>query len=286
MSKLIDNISDTDYEKLEGINFSKLKHFLDSPYHFKKNMEKTEDEEDKTALRIGLAVHCLALQPHLFNEKFAVMVECDRRTKEGKQMWAEFIANNQGKMSLSIKEFNTAMKCFESIKHNNYFKAVSNMKDEVFFEAGGSTELFGSKIKGRVDLFNRTKNIVLDIKTCSKIPTVDNIRSLIYQNKYHMQAFFYKSIVDSVYDCNPKFVFLFVDKKNFNAIGLAEVGREFLNRAEDELNQTLCRFENCKSSGIWPALPNSEEPFIVDAHSTIFSDIAIDNEWLDDDIVV
>lgn len=286
MSKLIDNISDEAYEKLEGINFSKLKHFLDSPYHFKKNIEKTEDDEDKTSLRIGLAVHCLCLQPHLFNDKFAVLIDCDRRTTKGKQMWAEFIESNSNKMCLTQKEFNTAMACYDSVKHNNYFKAVSSSQDEVFFEAGGCTELFGSKIKGRVDLFNKSKNIVLDIKTCSKIPTVDNIRSAIYQNKYHMQAFFYKSIVDSVYDCNPKFVFLFVDKKNFNAVGLAEVGREFFNRAEDELNRALCRFENCKASGIWPSLPHSEEPFIVDAHSTSFFESAIDNEWLDDDIVV
>lgn len=286
MSKLINNISDEEYEKLDGINFSKLKHFLDSPYHFKKNMEKTEDDEDKTALRIGLAVHCLALQPHLFNDKFAVMIECDRRTKEGKQMWAEFIANNENKMCLSIKEFGTAMKCYESIKHNKYFNAVSSMNDEVFFEAGGSMELFGSKIKGRIDLFNKSKNVVLDIKTCSKIPTIDNIRNAIYQNKYHMQAYFYKSIVNSVFDCNPKFVFLFVDKKNFNAIGLAEVGPEFFNRAEEELNRALCRFENCKQNGLWPAFPHSEEPFIIDAHSSSLPQIDVDNEWFEGDIVV
>lgn len=276
MSKLINNISDKEYDALEGINFSKLKHFLDSPYHFKKNLEKKQDDEEKSALKIGLAVHCLSLTPELFGDKFAVAIPCDRRTKEGKLMWQEFISMNEGKTVLSAEEFDVVANCFKAITANPYFKFVTD-GDEVFFEAGGSAEIYGSKVKGRVDLFNKSKNIILDIKTCSEIPNVDNIRKAIYKHKYHMQAFIYKSIVDSCFDTNAEFVFLFIDKKNFNSVGLAKLGKEFFNRAGEQLNDVLCRYENCKHNDVWPALPNSQSPIIVDAHQTFYVDSGLED---------
>lgn len=272
MSILIDNISDEEYNKLEGINFSKFKHFLDSPYHFKKNLTKEEDEEEKSALKIGLAVHCLSLQPQFFSDKFAVSIDVDRRTNEGKRIWKDFCDNNVGKTVLTGKEFDVVVNCCKAIEGNKFFMDIKNMSSTIF-EAGANTEIYGSKIKGRIDMFNPERNIILDIKTCSEIPSVKNIRKAVYKNKYYLQAFFYKSIVHGVTDSNPEFVFMFVDKKNFNSVGLAKIGPEFLNRAAEEINVALCRFENCKHHDIWPSLENAETPFIVDTFDNPF-DIA------------
>ena len=281
MNQLINNISDQEYDGLEGINFSKLKHLLDSPYHFKKNLENNQYEEN-TSLKVGLAVHCLSLTPHLFGDKFTVAPICDRRTKEGKIIWQEFINNNEGKTVLSQEEFDLVANCYKAIEANPYFKWAKD-GEEVFFEAGGSTEIFGSKIKGRVDMFNKSKNVILDIKTCSEIPNIDNIRKAIYKHKYHMQAYFYKCIVDNCFNTNAEFVFLFIDKKHYNSIGLAKVGKEFFNRAAEQLNEALCRYENCKHHDVWPSLINSETPMIVDANQTYFADgLDIDLEDSDD----
>jgi exodeoxyribonuclease VIII len=281
MSELINKITDEQYEALDGINFSKLKPFLNSPYLFKKSIENPMDD-DNVALKIGVAVHCLALTPEIFGEKFAVSVTCDRRTKEGKAAWEAFTAENAGKTVLSPQEFDVVANCFKAISSNNFFKHVFDFQDEIYLEAGGSTEIFGSKVKGRVDLFNKSKNLIVDIKTCSEIPNVDNIRKAIWKHKYYMQAFIYKAIVDNAFKTNAEFVFLFVDKKNFNSVGLAKVGSEFLNRAAMTLNETLCRYENCKANNIWPSLPNSDFPYIVDAFKEDFED-AVDILLEDDD---
>ena len=283
MNKLIDQITDADYDALEGINFSKLKPFIDSPYLFKKNIEN-QNNDDKTALKVGLAVHCLCLTPSIFGDKFAVSVVCDRRTKEGKLAWEEFVNNNQGKTVLSPQEFDLVANCYKAVSENKFFKHVHNNEDEIYLEAGGSTEIFGSKIKGRVDLFNKDKNVVVDLKTCSEIPSVDNIRKAIYKHKYHLQAYFYKAIVDNSFNVNTHFAFIFVDKKNFNSVGCAYVGREFFNRAAELLNETLCRYENCKAQNVWPSLPNSDCPMIVDAFQNYLEDF-VDIEPSDDDNV-
>ena len=280
MSILINNISDEEYNNLEGINFSKFKHFLDSPYHFKKNLTKEDDDEEKSALKIGLAVHCLSLQPQFFADKFAVSIDTDRRTNEGKRIWKEFCENNQGKTTLSAKEFDIVVNCCKAIDSNKFFNEIKKMPSTIF-EAGGSAEIYGSKIKGRIDMFNPERNIVIDIKTCSEIPSVKNIRKAIYKNKYHMQAFFYGSIANAVTGTNPEFIFMFVDKKNFNTVGLAKIGPEFLNRAAEEINVALCRYENCKNLDVWPALENAETPYVVDTFDNPFDITPSDNEYLD-----
>lgn len=271
MSKLIDKISDEEYASLEGINFSKFKPFLDSPYLFKKNLDSIV-EKDETALRIGQAVHCMALTPELFSDKFAVSITCDRRTKEGKLAWEEFVALNSQKIVLTPQEFDTVANCFKAIRNNKFFKEVCDPNDEVYFEAGANVEIFGSKVKGRIDMFNKSKNVIVDIKTCSEIPNTENIRKMMWKQKYFIQAYIYKAIVDGVFNSNAQFVFLFVDKKNYNSVGLAQVGSEFFNRAAMILNESLCRYENCKVNNMWPSLPNSDFPHVVDAY---------DNSWKD-----
>lgn len=280
MSKLINKISDEEYESLDGINFSKFKPFLDSPYLFKKSIECPIAREE-TSLKVGLAVHCMCLTPELFSDKFAVSVTCDRRTKEGKLAWEEFNAMNAGKTVLTPQEFDIVANCYKAVRDNKFFKEAYDPNDEVYLEAGGNTEIFGSKVKGRIDMFNKSKNVIVDIKTCSEIPNTDNIRKAMYKHKYHIQAYIYKAIVDNAFHTNSQFVFLFVDKKNYNSVGLAQVGSEFFNRAAMILNESLCRYENCKVNNIWPSLGNSEFPHIVDAFQNNWDDgldITLDND--------
>lgn len=260
---LINNISDSEYAEMKGINFSALKNFVTSPLHFKHFMDVKQ--EDTSAFKVGRAVHCACLQPSLYDKNFTVLLDVDRRTNAGKAAWAEFQQDNQGKTILNAKEFEIVANCQRALWNNSYFKNVSSADDNVIFEAGGNAELFGSHIKGRIDLYNIDKNIVFDIKTINEPPTISAIRKAIFSKKYYLQAYFYSHIVRENYGRLPTFIFGFVEKKNPNSVGLASVSGEVLNRAEDDLKTILCRYENCKHTDIWPGLNNEEIPTIINS---------------------
>ena len=76
------------YESMPGIRRSDLWYINKSPMHFKYHMENPE--EPTPALLFGIAAHKMILEPGSFSDEFAIAPQVDRRTKEGKQIWAEF----------------------------------------------------------------------------------------------------------------------------------------------------------------------------------------------------
>lgn len=92
-------MDDAEYFAHPGISNSKIKDYEKSPLHFyEKHVIKTTEEPDKDCFRIGRAAHCLALEPDRFSERFIVIPEINRRTKEGKAEYAYWLqkAADQG----------------------------------------------------------------------------------------------------------------------------------------------------------------------------------------------
>ena len=78
-----------DYLALDRLSPSGAKDLLRSPAHYR--AARDEPRAETPALRMGSALHCLALEGRAaFAERFAVAPECDRRTKQGKADWATF----------------------------------------------------------------------------------------------------------------------------------------------------------------------------------------------------
>ena len=49
------------------------------------------------SMALGSAIHCAILEPERFGHDFAISPVCDRRTKEGKEIFAAFESRSQGK---------------------------------------------------------------------------------------------------------------------------------------------------------------------------------------------
>lgn len=274
---LINDISDAQYESLDGINFSKFKNFFTSPYHFKWSLNNPEKPTDD--LIIGNAVHAMCLQPDKFYDKFAVAPKVDRRKTEDKLIWNEFCASSQNKSVLTPEMMDMALACSSSVKDNKFFKDIINSDpDSVFIEAGGSCDFSGSKIKGRIDLYNKSKNVILDIKTCKDMPTLSQMKYYAEDRMHYMQGFFYSEIVmQSLHlEQRPSVVFLYVHKKAPFTIGMSMFGEHYIEKARRQLSKELCRYENCRFNDAWPDIPTSIIPHVIEPKN--FLDFEFEDE--------
>lgn len=260
---LQNDLADSAYKEMEGINFSSFKHFFVSPAHFE--WEKAQPNKETDDLIIGTAVHCAVLTPHLLEKKYAVAPKVDRRKTEDKIVWNEFVELSQGKSVLTEEQWAIVVKCTQSIRSNPYFKYVFDKNDELYVESAANCEFAGSMIKGRIDLYNKTKNIIFDIKTCKDYPSRQKMQYIIRDRMYYMQAFFYRTIVNANWKPSepPKVVFGFVHKKAPCTVAHSMFSNQYMDKACVELEDALCRYENCKIHDIWPEALESSEPMII-----------------------
>ena len=89
------NLSAENYHKADGISKSGLDQFRKSPAHYKHWL--TAEREETPAMRIGTLTHMSVFQPEMYADRVVVAPIVDRRTKEGKSIWEQFKADNEGK---------------------------------------------------------------------------------------------------------------------------------------------------------------------------------------------
>ena len=203
----------------------------------------------------------------------------DRRKTEDKIAWNIFLEAAKGKVVLTDEQFNLVLQCSSAIKDNKYFKSLVSEGDEIVIESAGNCEFAGSMIKGRIDLYNVTKNVVFDIKSCKDMPTIQQMRKYAEHRLHYMQAFFYSEIVKKRYELNerPPVVFGYVHKKAPFTIGLSEFGEIYMEKAECELSRALCRFENCKTSNSFPDAITSVIPALIEPYGIDIEEQGDDN---------
>jgi len=115
-NEFIAGIPDHEYHTPNGfISSSQLKTLLKSPAHFQHSLNA--EHQETPALTLGRAVHCLALEPDEYPQRFAHLPEgIDRRTKAGKEAYAEFESEAEGKIVLKLAEAEQVSKVVDAIK--------------------------------------------------------------------------------------------------------------------------------------------------------------------------
>ena len=94
------SISQSEYRANPAISSTDIKRMAQSMAHFKYFQDNPEDN-DTQALQFGRAYHKYCLEPYDFSNEFVVAPNIDRRTKSGKEEYANFLAKADGKEVIS-----------------------------------------------------------------------------------------------------------------------------------------------------------------------------------------
>jgi hypothetical protein len=162
----------------------KMRHIDDPP---------TLPKKESDAFAMGHAVHCLALEPESFSDRFFVLPKIDRRTTAGKVAWAEYLADCEGKTVLDEQDHADAIACVQALNNHPEFAAIMAQPRRV--EVPFEFDLFGHRFKAKPDCIVDSMKLILDIKTTDDASPHRWQWSAVDYG-YHRQAWIYRGAIE------------------------------------------------------------------------------------------
>ena len=249
-------MSERSYREHPALSRSSLWKIEDSPEKFK--WEELNPSEPTEALLFGQAFHKIVLEPETFTEDFAVEPTIDKRTKDGKEQYANWLADIGTKTVISQKIYTTCVEMAQAINNSKLAKALLEGEHEkcYFWE----DDLTGVECKCRLDCLREIKGklLVVDLKTTTSSNTDKWIRDSIKYG-YDVQVAMYSEGIKANYGVKPEFVFVTIEKDAPYAINIFKATEEYYNYGYDHYRSLIGLYKHCVDTNEWPGYMGESE---------------------------
>ena len=241
-------MTEQEYRQRPAISRSQLFKLKDSPEKFK--WAEEHPEPPTPALTFGQLLHAMVLQPETVGRDFAVAPNVDRRTKGGKEMWADFEASAEGKTIVTTDMVEQAVAMRDKLMSNDYVRQLlDGEREKPFFWVD---ELTQEECKCRVDCLTSINgmDIIVDLKTAENADTDTFMRHTIKYG-YNLQAAMYGEGVKANTGRECAFVFIVIEKKAPYAINILQADKAFVLHGFDVFRELIGTYHECKTTGNW-----------------------------------
>jgi len=221
-------------------------------------MNPTEPTDD---MEIGTATHTAILEPTRFAEQYAKAPPCDRRTKIGRALYAEFQDLHDGKKILADDDYQCAAGMLSSAR------TPGTLAERILSAPGKNERSFvwidpdtGLPCKGRTDgmrIWERG-TLVFDLKTAKSAELKAFSREVINRD-YHAQASFYLDGLATLCDVQRRFAWIVLEKTPPYLTTVREPSYGMLASGRRLYRRWLAEFKACAESGVWPGYPDRIE---------------------------
>lgn len=238
------------HKKTDFISKSLLDLVHKSPAHYLAYIEG-EKQAPSSAMNFGSLVHSVVFD----QDNYAIMPECDRRTKDGKAIYESFLAESEGKeLIVSLKDYEQAVNIRNAV--------FAHPKAALLLEQGqAEIPVFGKiadlDAKCKVDFLNTKYNVCVDLKTTTSSAPGEFSKS-IYNYRYHVQAAFYMDLTKA-----ERFIFIAVEKEAPYNVELYELDAEAIERGRQEYLADIETLKKCKESGIYHGYTTDNKIHII-----------------------
>lgn len=244
------------YRNHEGVSRSELNILLTkSPLHLK--YAQDHPDEDTPALLEGRAAHKLILEPDEFFDEFAVMPKCDRRTKEGKDIYAAFLDESEGKDVITDETLTKIQEMVSALRQNETAnRFLQGEHEQSFFWTDTNTNEI---CKVRPDCLTEIdgRKYIVDYKTTESCADGQFERS-IRKYGYKFQAGMYREgVFQNTFD-DYGFVFVAQEKKPPYAVRVYVCNEDFISEGYEQFCQAISIYHWCKTHNIWYGYEGSE----------------------------
>lgn len=242
-------MTDKEYRDYPAISRSELWQVKKSPEKFR-YYQQNHSGETTPSLVFGQALHKLVLETEDFWNDFVVMPEINRRTKEGKAEYQNFIEGNKDKTIISEEQFWLADEMSKAINSNEFCKKLlAGQKEVPFF---WTDELTGEPCKCRADCVTKIGDVtyIVDLKTTNNAETMDFMKKAIDYG-YHVQAAMYTEGVKANINGECQFVFIAIEKEPPYSINILSASDLFMKYGFDEYRHLLGLYHECKVENNW-----------------------------------
>lgn len=252
MKNKFELMSNAEYRKREGLASTDIKRMMKSMAHWKYFKDNPEEERDTPSLKFGRASHKFMLEPYDFDNEFIVSPKIDRRTKEGKEQYAAFEKEADGKEIIDEETYEKLTKMRDALYATPYVKELINGEHEKsFFWVDSKT---GIKCKCRPDSFGTFKgqHIIVDYKTTTDAETEAFMRSALKYN-YDVQAAHYTAGLEEIYKNEYIFVFIAQETTAPYLVNILQADEYFMKNGREIRDGILETYKKCVELDEWPA---------------------------------
>lgn len=241
-------MTEHEYRQNPAISRSELWRLRESPEKFR--WSKDHPDEPTPALIFGQLVHKLVLEPDSFGEAFAVSPVGDRRTKEGKAAWEQFLVDARDKTIVSTADYQKAAEMAQAISdHPLAARLLSGKHETPHFWTDQDT---GEVCKCRTDAETVIDGQlwIVDYKTTADAST-EGFQREANRYGYDFQAAMYSEGVEADTGEHPRFAFVAQEKTPPYAINIFVADNDFVVRGYDIFRELLGLYHECKQTGNW-----------------------------------
>lgn len=226
------------------ISNSRLTAFKRSPLHLIHYL--TRPKESTPAMEFGKAFHMALLQPDLFPASYVVAPSFDKRSKEGKDRWAEFQASlKDDQNTVSLDDYNKIQRMVDAVMNNGFSADLITNLIEREKEVTWSDSETDLPMRGIVDGISSA--YIIDIKTCADADPNKFQRDAVNLS-YHRQAAIY---VDS--QPNPLDYYLIaIEKDEPHGVSVHELSPELIEVGRSNYRFLLNEYRNWVEDGCAP----------------------------------
>lgn len=244
------------YDALEGVNFSTLKHLKRSPAHYHAELLKTKlqkDDEDTDARRLGRVTHVAMIEP----ERFASMVAVwDGGRRAGKE-WETFKAQHKGKELITLEQYNQAIAMSRAVRSNEklaYYLRKGKAELTIRWECEGVV------CKSRIDFVSgvMVPNTLVDIKTAQDASPRAFGRAA-WDFDYVMQAAMYSDAYHAATGDRLRYLLGAVEKSPPYVAAPYWVAEELIDYGRNQYRELLVKLKTCREQNNWHGYAEDDE---------------------------
>jgi len=244
--EIVRNLPSREYHAIRAASSSRLREIMRSPAHLR-HMDENPKEGD--ALLVGDAFHTLVLEPERFEASFAVAPDVDRRTKEGKAAWAEFVESAAGRGVLTYDQHLMVTGMAAAVlRHATAGRLIRNRSET---ELTLRWTALGIPCKARIDAYVESSSAAFDLKS-TEDASADAFARSVANFKYHVQAAWYLDALRSAGFGVETLIFIAVEKKEPYGVALYELDESAVEEGRIQIAKHLPILANCETTGHWP----------------------------------
>ena len=254
-------LSNAAYHALDAVGKSDLDMIAKSPLHWKQAVR-----EETPAMRIGSAVHCAVLEPERFATDYAVAPDGDKRSKAGKEAFAEFEAAHAGKPIISMADWALCEEIQHAVRMHPGAAALLQAGQPEVSALWNDAE-FNVGCRARYDWLT-PDGLLIDLKTTQDASPAGFAKSCA-TFRYHVQAAWYLDAYQKAAGDLPLgFIFIAVEKTPPYAVALYELDAEAVDLGRALARRDLARYANAREFGVWPGYSEAIQPLSLPKWAT------------------
>ena len=260
-SGLIQGVPNNQYHAGPGVSKSQLDHIAKSPAHYLASL--TTQRKETPAMRIGSIFHGMILEPETTH--IAVAPVCDKRTKEGKAIFAEFEANNARSCIVTAEEGEMLNGMVTSVRAHPAANALLSGPGIAEGSAYWVDEQSGELCRCRPDFYRQDLGIIVDLKS-TRDASHKEFAKAIGNYGYHRQSAMYADGVEAATgDYIKGFVFVACESTAPYAVAVYQLDMQGVEAGRIEYQRLLQDLADCKASGKFPAYSDRVETISLPA---------------------